>query len=170
MATAAPHPFWQFSLRTYWKPGVEQACLSLQDRDGADVNILLLCCWAAASGRGALGTRTLRAAMSSAKRWQTEVIEPLRAVRRNLKQGFAGVPQETTAALRKKIGKVEIECELAEQLLLALHGDALPQGIRTDAGRAAKTSIERYLACLGARPDKAAREDIATLIAASISA
>ena len=164
-----PHPFWQFSLRTYAKPGVEQACLRLQDRDGADVNIVLLCCWAAASGRGALGTRTLRAAMASVARWQKEVIAPLRAVRRSLKSGNEGVPPKRTADLAKRIGKIEIECEHAEQLLLARQVESLPQLIRMDAGRAAKTSIARYFACLGARPGKAAREDIAALIAASIS-
>lgn len=168
MPPAEPHPYWQFSLRTYWKPGVEQACLRLQDRDGADVNVMLLCCWAAASGRGALGTRVLREAMKSTARWQKEVIAPLRSARRSLKQGFDGVPQQNAEKLRKKIGKLEIECEHAEQLLLARQVEALPRAARKDAARSAKTSIERYLACIGARPGKAAREDIATLIAASL--
>jgi uncharacterized protein (TIGR02444 family) len=169
MATAAPHPFWQFSLRIYAKPGVEQACLRLQDREGVDVNLLLLCCWAAASGRGALTKRTLRAAMSSVANWQTEVIAPLRAARRRLKQGFDRVPQERTAELRKRIGKMEIECEHSEQLLLARHVEALPRAGRSDDSRAALTGIERYFACIDARPSRDAREDITTIIAASLA-
>ena len=38
--------FWDFSLEIYAKPGVAQACLALQDECGADVNLLLFCCWA----------------------------------------------------------------------------------------------------------------------------
>ena len=34
--------FWDFSVGTYRRPGVADACLSLQDRYGLDVNVLLL--------------------------------------------------------------------------------------------------------------------------------
>ena len=37
--------FWSFSLRIYGAPGVEPACLDLQDRFGADVNLALYCLW-----------------------------------------------------------------------------------------------------------------------------
>jgi len=167
--TLAPHPFWLFSLRTYGKPGVERACLSLQGRLGADVNLVLLCCWAAASGRAPLSTRAIRAAIASTQRWQAEVIGPLRAARRSLKQGFDCVPSERTAELRKSIGRVELECEHAEQLLLARQVEALPQIQNTDPAGTATTSINRYFACLGAHPDKAAREDIATIINAALA-
>ncbi|MBI4293192.1 MAG: TIGR02444 family protein [Betaproteobacteria bacterium] len=169
MPTLAPHPFWLFSLRTYGKPGVEQACLRLQDRHGADVNLVLLCCWAAASGRAALATRTIRASIASTKHWQAEVIGPLRTARHSLKQGFEGVPPERTAELRKSIGRVELECEHAEQLLLAPHVDALPKVQDADPARSAKIGIERYFGCLGARLDKAAREDVATVIQAALT-
>lgn len=169
MPTLAPHPFWLFSLRTYGKSGVEQACLRLQDRLGADVNLVLLCCWAATCARGALGTRTLRASIASTKRWQVEVVGPLRAARHSLKRGFDGMPSERTAELRQSIGRVELECEHAEQLLLARQLETLPQIQDADPARSAKTGIERYLACLGAHPDKAAREDIATVIQAALA-
>lgn len=34
--------FWQFSEQHYARPGVAQACLELQDKHGANVNLLLL--------------------------------------------------------------------------------------------------------------------------------
>ena len=37
--------FWSFSLTVYGRPGVEAACLELQDRFGADVNLALYCLW-----------------------------------------------------------------------------------------------------------------------------
>ena len=43
----SPGAFWEFSLAFYAPEPVGAACLSLQDRRGADVNILLLCCWLA---------------------------------------------------------------------------------------------------------------------------
>ena len=46
------HPFWDFSLALYRKPGVAAACLRLQDGPGLDVNLLLYACWTAANGAG----------------------------------------------------------------------------------------------------------------------
>jgi uncharacterized protein (TIGR02444 family) len=176
MTELEAHPFWLFSLRTYRQPGVEPACLVLQNRHGADVNMVLYCCWAAASGRGALGTRTIRAAIASTARWQEEVVGPLRAVRRSLKPGFEGVPVERTEALRQTIGRVELECEHAEQALLARRVETLAQVPRApqsdqarDPARSARTSIARYFGCLGAHPDKAARKHIGVIIAAALT-
>ena len=55
----APHPFWRYSLGFYRRSGVEQACLGLQNTCGADVNLLLFCCWMGAQGRP-LDKRSLR--------------------------------------------------------------------------------------------------------------
>ena len=54
--------FWDFSLEAYARPGVAPACLDLQERHGADVNLLLFACWLSASGRGALDAALLAAA------------------------------------------------------------------------------------------------------------
>ena len=44
-------PFWRFSLATYRKPGVADACLALQDGCGVDVNVLLFVTWLGTQGR-----------------------------------------------------------------------------------------------------------------------
>ena len=44
-------PFWRFSLQFYALPGVAPACLVLQDKGGADVNLLLFLLFLAETGR-----------------------------------------------------------------------------------------------------------------------
>ena len=69
-------------------PGVQQACLALQERCGADVNLLLFCGWTGRGGR-ALDESVLRSAVDRVGRWQSEVIAPLRLARRGLKRHAA---------------------------------------------------------------------------------
>ncbi|MGH6940482.1 TIGR02444 family protein [Hypericibacter sp.] len=160
MGTDVGQGFWQFSLAHYGKPGLSPAVIGLQDRLGADVNLLLYGCWAAAEGR-ALGDADIAKAEASIQLWREQVVEPLRAVRNRLKQGVAPVPTEAGMALRKRVLDAEIAGEeLAQNALAAL----LPQA--TAAGNpaaAARSHIDRYLARL-AKPlggeDQAAVETL----------
>ena len=86
MSAPANTGFWDFSLRVYARDGVAEACLGLQDRRGADVNLLLYCGWAAATGRGALGADELKRLVDLTGPWQNSVVQPLRQVRRGLKE------------------------------------------------------------------------------------
>ena len=85
MSDFLPHPFWNFSLELYAGEGVAEACLDLQDRRGCDVNVLLFCCWLGASGRPTLTAERLRAILKVSDVWQSEIVRPLRQVRRLLK-------------------------------------------------------------------------------------
>jgi uncharacterized protein (TIGR02444 family) len=126
------NPFWEYSLELYRRPGVEGACLDLQRRHGPDVNLVLLCCW--------FGTRGIEVerdwlarATAICKRWQREVIRPLREVRAGLKAELATPPAsgmaarwpELTAALRQQVLATELDGERLEQLLLADLADDL---------------------------------------------
>ncbi len=42
--------FESYAAALYGRPGVAEACLELQERVGADVNLVLLACWLAARG------------------------------------------------------------------------------------------------------------------------
>ena len=44
------NPFWDFSLKFYDQKNVATSCLALQEDVGADVNLLLYCCWVASQG------------------------------------------------------------------------------------------------------------------------
>lgn len=74
---------WAFSV--YDLPGVEDACLELQDRHGMDVVALLWCIWA---GRhhGVIDAGAMERIVAETAPWHAEVVAPLRAVRRRLKQ------------------------------------------------------------------------------------
>jgi uncharacterized protein (TIGR02444 family) len=113
------HPFWDFSLKVYSSEGVGAACLALQERRGVDVNLVLFCIWNGASGRGRLSAGELDAALAAVRAWNRDIVVGLRAVRDELKGGMAPIPKDRSDALRKRILKIEIDCEHAEQLALA---------------------------------------------------
>ncbi len=56
----------------------------------------------------------LDAARALVDTWHREVVRPLRAVRKRLKTGPAPAPNDTTADLRRRIHRAEIEAELIE--------------------------------------------------------
>ena len=171
MSDFLPHPFWNFSLEVYGAEGVSQACLDLQDRRGCDVNVLMFCTWLGASGRGTLSAERLRAILAESGRWQREAVEPLRGLRRALKERLASpeLPPETIAALRRKVADAELAAEHAEQLMLAAHHPQpgnrdLPSHARL---RAAVGNLAVYALCLGVTPDERDRQSVATLVAAA---
>jgi uncharacterized protein (TIGR02444 family) len=118
--------FWNFSLKAFRIDGVAPALIALQDRAGAHVNLLLFCCWAAGEGV-AVDPKLLCDARASAGAWQSEIVEPLRALRRRLKGGFDGFPAEQVEALRKQINGLEIEGERIEQGRLAALASGRPR-------------------------------------------
>ena len=151
---AGANPLWDFSLRLYGEPGVAEACLALQDRLGADVNLLLFCCWAGQRGQ-ALGEADLDRLQAVAAPWQRQVVAPLRSARRWLKgQGGAGAE-----ALREEIKRLELEAERLEQDRLQA---VLPLPDGPASLDSAAMNLERYLA----RLDGDASEEIAPLLAA----
>lgn len=155
-----PHPFWRFSLRIYRAPGVQEACLALQEDCGADVNLLLLCGWLGCDGR-ALDKRRLRQAMACVATWQSDVIAPVRAARRAIKRNpLPGA--EAAQALRKQILALELELEYIEQSMLTDLAAQWPAPTRHAPSREAiEASLARYLAMLShvVRPADAVHMD-----------
>ena len=152
MSHPAPEAFWDFSLRTYGCSGVPQACLALQDEYGADVNLVLYCCWAGARA-GALDAAGFDAAGAFSREWAAQVVHPLRAVRRWMKNdGCDNGPVDTPAclALREQVKAVELAAEQLQQLTLAsLPLPAAPAAGPSGAGLAAvAANLRRY--CRGA--------------------
>lgn len=109
--------FWSFSLSVYGKPGVEAACLDLQDRFGADVNLALYCLWI---GR-TLTPQALALALEAAAPLR-QYIDPLREMRRSL-------PKD--AGVREAVKKAELAAEKLEQDALEALGEAEVQDAET---------------------------------------
>ncbi|MEE8173357.1 MAG: TIGR02444 family protein, partial [Alphaproteobacteria bacterium] len=99
------HPLWDFSLDVYARPGVEPACLALQDDHGADINVLLAAVWAGTRGVR-LTAADLDRLLDTAADWHTMVVRPLRAVRRDLKAGL-GAPAPMADKLRAEVKRLE---------------------------------------------------------------
>lgn len=130
-ATGAVEGFWDFSVRTYRTNGVPDACLSLQNEHGADVNMLLYCCWVGAY-LGKFETEHFDEAIGFAGRWADKVVIPLRSARTWMKLAGCtedGVPTDDCMRLRDKIKSVEFASEkLQQQVLESLVSVDKPRG------------------------------------------
>jgi uncharacterized protein (TIGR02444 family) len=137
------NPFWDYSIELYGLPGVEAACLELQRRHDLDVNLVLLCCWAAVRGVE-LDRLVLSRARSALAAWQAEVVRPLRAVRRRLKAELTARDPDSiaelwpglTAAIRERALGLEIAGEHLAQLWLARLVGPLPASARPEVALA----------------------------------
>ena len=139
--------FWSFSTRFYGLPGVAESCLELQDRYGADVNLLLFALWAASRGQ-LLDAPAVAAAERTARPWRETVTQPLRAVRRALKIRLDGFDEAEVARLRGQVMAAELEAERLQQ-------GAMEIGMRVESHDtpvvAARQNLRRYEALLGTR-------------------
>ena len=149
------HPFWDHSLELYSRPGVAESCLRLQDRLGLDINLLLYACWTAAEGAGRPSSGDWRRLVDETAAWREQVVEPLRAVRRFLKDPPA-VPG--SAGLRERVKALELEAEHAEQLAIA----ALAGPGVAAAGDALATMLD-YVGVLDIALSDADRSDLSAI-------
>jgi len=122
--------FWEFSVHTYGLSGVSDACLTLQNRYGADVNMLLYCCWA---GRifGKLDEESFQRASRFSRSWTSNVVSPMRSVRTWMKLDTAEskhAPPSMHAELRNKVKSIELEAEKLQQSVLESSLPKMPDG------------------------------------------
>ena len=113
------HPFWDYSIRVYRTDGVPAACLVLQEKHQIDVNVMLFCSWVGHSGHGVMNGDELTRTLDAVSQWHDDIVRALRAVRQHLKGGLPPAPESLSDALRRRILKLEVDCEHTEQLMLA---------------------------------------------------
>jgi len=116
-------PLWDFAVSVYRSEGVSPACIVLQDRHGADVNMLLFAAWAGGEHRQHLAMAQIEAIDQTISEWRAQIVRPLRAIRRQLKTGPWPAPAGSSDAFRDKIKAVEIQ---AERLQLDAMAGLLP--------------------------------------------
>jgi uncharacterized protein (TIGR02444 family) len=123
-AAVKANPLWEFVTWAYKRDGVEKACLSLQNRLKADVNIVLFCIWLSYRGAGTANLATyLGTALKISRDWQRNLVEPIRAARQNLKDAlettaFADTDRQSAEALRERIKQCELDLEHMQTLAL----------------------------------------------------
>ena len=107
--------FWDFSLALYDQPGAEEACIQLQDEGHCDVNMVLFCIWFSLHC-GYVPSTILQQAIGLSEEWGRRAVRPLRAIRRDLKDG---VDRVAWRSVRDQIKMVELEAERAQQEALS---------------------------------------------------
>jgi uncharacterized protein (TIGR02444 family) len=161
-------PLWTYALGVYARPGVADTCLTLQDEQGMDVNLLLLCLWCGMEGPGELDRPTLVRCLSAVHDWQRQVVAPLRVVRRRLKAGLPGVPSEEALGLRDAVAGVELQAEQGEQRLLARALAGLPpRPPGLDGQAATSANLLRYAELAGIPLTATVRARLDSLVAAA---
>jgi uncharacterized protein (TIGR02444 family) len=137
--------FWQFSVRVYAAPGVADECLSLQERYGIDVNVLLFCVWLAVERHVAVERADLDSVTEAVGEWHRRAVKPLRAARQEMK-GLASVD-----AIRVQVKALELEAERIEQAkLFGLAEQRWPQILGTNVRDALDANVDRFLSTQGA--------------------
>ena len=164
MAVIDPAAFWEFSLAYYASEPVGSACLSLQERRGADVNILLCCCWLATIGLR-LELPALDAASVAVEPWRRQVLEPLRATRRSAWRDFPDLAKAARDAVKQGILAAELEAErVAQAMIVTAIAPDVSAGGEMASRALAGTMLESYLGLIIPEPDPKDAEDVAALL------
>ncbi|MDB5698967.1 MAG: hypothetical protein JWN69_1771 [Alphaproteobacteria bacterium] len=169
MTTNSPHEqaqraFWSYSLATYARDGIEDLCLRLQDDHGFDVNLLLICLWIAETRQMVVGSTELAGLRAAIAPWMADVVEPLRRIRRRIKNPLAyQLTPEVSEPCRGIVKTAELEGERIVQLLLmrTLRVDETAQ--KPSAREAAAESLAGYAALID---EPGAAEPLAQLVEA----
>jgi uncharacterized protein (TIGR02444 family) len=145
-APNATPSLWDFALSFYAKLQMAETCLDLQDTYGCNVCLLIGLGWMDTRSKFLSGS-DLANLESYIQTWTQQVVEPLRTLRRLLKQPIATYGQDDAQAqLRSLIKDAEL---LAEKKLLAEIELWLTTFSVTQESNV-NSNIERYLLKLGA--------------------
>jgi uncharacterized protein (TIGR02444 family) len=155
--------FWRFSLRFYALPNVAPACIELQDKVGVDVNLMLFLLFLA-EDKCVLTREEVARLDSAIAVWRSEVVIPLRDLRRKLKIGIGEIPPETSEPFRNMVKRIELESERLEQTRLEEHFSTfLTKAPSREV--AADANLASYAAHLGPFPQGAVKIILAAFTA-----
>ena len=161
-------PLWRFSLDRYARRGVAETCLWMQERIGADVNIVLAALWAASEGR-----RLDRAAFETLQatevgEWHLSAVRPLRAARVYTKRLPEGPDSGDIAALRAIVKKAELKAEHIEQRILWRALQKIAAEPSPDREELARANLAGYFASLDFAVDPELEARAVQLVSACI--
>ena len=159
------NPFWEFSLKFYGQKGVSEILIWFQENWQADVNILLYFCWAGISNANSFTVAEIRSLQQAVKRWNAEIVGPLRSLRRTLKTDTRGAPESWVQVVRTSIQEAELEAEHLQQLLIFLSHpqEAYPDLDQESCQRNIVNNIVLYLTEVGCEPDSITKEKVVEL-------
>jgi uncharacterized protein (TIGR02444 family) len=165
--TSAETPFWRFSLKFYRQPAVSEACITLQDEYGVDVNLLLFLLWLASDDRR-LSAEEVKMLDDNVRDWRNLTIVPIRDARRKLKGAATLVEPGTQEVFRNKVKAVELEAERLQQEALYAFAKSGPLGTEAPASVAAIANVAAYESALGVNFPKSSIALLATAFATAL--
>lgn len=113
---------WQFAVTLYGQPGIQEACLELQDRHGAAVTVILYIAWLHARGVAAPSAAVWAENWARLEAWRSVATERLRSARRAMKPLVELMPG--AEIVRETVKAAELAAERAElEGLEGLPGD-----------------------------------------------
>ena len=169
--------FWQFTLAVYPKEGFSESCIWLQDERGLDVNLLIFCLWCGLY-RSPLSDAHFGVALELSRDWKSSAIQPLRDVRRWLKDRteIGGIEVGSISidlpGFRQRVQAVELEGEqLHQQLLQGLvkPGEGSHEPSAVDCQPRCEENLFRLLGLCGVESDDDTLARCNTLTAAALS-
>lgn len=145
--------FWDYSIHIYYKENVADTFLQIQDNYGADVNMLLFCCWTGIT-RGVFTEDVFNRAFDFSATWGQGVVKPLRAVRTWMKTAGCHLDEIDTGtcmAYRERVKGIEFQAErLQQDTLEALYANFPVLSLSVEEQLPAITvNIKRYLQSTG---------------------
>lgn len=100
-----------FVTELYQQPGIETQCLAWQDHQGADIPLLLFICWYSVR-YGRLPLTALHELIAESRALSSEVVEPLRRIRRRMKKQHVPAPRNAVwQRLRDQVKQTELTAE-----------------------------------------------------------
>ncbi len=153
---------WPYVLRLYGVAEFGPAGIALQDEVGADVDILLYLCFLADRSRQATSDDVARMD-GRLKAWRDNVVKPVRALRRQLKDGIAPIPLAISDPIRNVVKNIELDAERIQ--LETLEREFPVESIAPatlDRHGCARANVMAYAAHLGGFPE----QPVAALLAA----
>lgn len=166
MSQVENRSFRDYSLALYGREAVREALLRLQDRQGLEVNMVLLCAYSAACGEDPLSEAEMERLVRVAWAWGREVVAPLRQARRALK---AMASPSGTQDLLSDVKRLELEAEWAMQAALVREMGERARYVNSPekCRAAAQASFAVYLAAEGKLLGSAGEDDFADLLDAA---
>lgn len=108
--------FWNYSTQIWTLPEVEAICLDLQNNYGANINMLLYCCWVG-DKKLSLNDDDLQVLLDTVQPWQT-IIKPLRDSRKMMQQHLIAMPANMVDQTVNNITEMELNAEHMSQMAL----------------------------------------------------
>lgn len=156
---------WEFAVAIYDCDPVKAICLRIQARYGLAVSLLLGAIWTGQQGYGRLGVTDLETTIRRAVEWHRDVIEPMRALRRQLRQQPPAGIEQATRQLRRQLVDAELDAEKIEQRLFVQDfPPGLPAAPETERWRDAAVNASILMRKSCPRPEPEALDALAELL------